>query len=156
MLFVEVNGHPPGSVIRAQGPEPCRVTGVAHSIRPLRAIEIIVNGEVVKQLQASNKATEAGSHASVFEAQIKIDGTSWIAVRAFEERPWRRVRFAHSSPVHVAVPGSPLRPRRHEIDYFVQRMQEELKRNEGVLRPNELDEYRQALAVYQKIAEQAR
>ena len=155
MLLVEVDGRPPGWAIAAKSPKTCRISGVAHSARPLRSIEIIVNGEVAKQLEASNRTTEAGSHTSAFEADLKIAGSSWIAVRAFEEHPGGRFRFAHSSPVHVEIPGKPLRPRRHEIDYFVQRMQQELKRNEDVLRPNELDEYRQALAIYQKIAEQA-
>jgi hypothetical protein len=35
-------------------------------------------------------------------------------------------------------------------------MEEELARNEGVLTPDELDEYRRALAVYRRIAERAR
>ena len=156
LLLAEVDDLAPGSTLVARGPKTCRISGVAHSIRPLRAIEVVVNGDVVKRLDPSNKATEAGSHTSAFGTDIALDGSSWIAVRAFEKRPGGRVRFAHSSPVHVEIPGRPLRPRRREIDCFVQRMQEELKRNEGVLRPNELDEYRQALAIYQRIAAQAR
>ena len=38
----------------------------------------------------------------------------------------------------------------------VRRMEEELARNQGVLKPNEVDEYRKALSVYRRIAERAR
>jgi hypothetical protein len=58
--------------------------------------------------------------------------------------------------VHVAVPGEPLRPRREEVDYFIRRMKEELERNEDVLRPEALHEYREALRTYEDIAARAR
>jgi len=45
---------------------------------------------------------------------------------------------------------------RDEVGYLVLRMKQELGRNKGVLRPDELGESRQALAIYQGIAAQAR
>jgi len=54
------------------------------------------------------------------------------------------------------VPGQPLRPRRDEAEFLVRRMKEELARNQGVLPPESLREYRRALAAYQEIAQRAR
>jgi len=45
---------------------------------------------------------------------------------------------------------------RDEANCLVVRMKQELGRNKGVLRPDELGESRQALAIYQGIAAQAR
>jgi hypothetical protein len=158
MLMIQVDGHPPGATIRRRAAEmgPFRVTGVAASSRPLGPIEIVVNGEVAGRVPAANRKTASGGYESPIDASVELDGSSWIAVRVFEDRPDGRIRFAHSSPVHVEVPGKPLRPRREEIEYFIRRMKEELERNQDVLRPEALEEYREALRVYDEIAEAAR
>jgi hypothetical protein len=129
---------------------------LAVGSRPLRPLEIIVNGQVVQRVAADNRPTKAGGYESRLSADVELDGSGWIAVRVFEDRSDRRIRFAHSSPVHIDVPGQPLRPRRDEAEFLVRRMKEELARNQGVLPPESLQEYRQALAVYEGIAEKAR
>lgn len=128
----------------------------AQTGRPLRPMEVVVGGRVVERITPANRKTEQGGYESPIETSVALDESSWIAVRVFEDRPDRRIRFAHSSPVHVDVPGKPLRPRREEVDYFVRRMKEELQRNQAVLRPDDLKEYREALAVYEDLAERAR
>ena len=158
MLIVQVDGRPPGATIRqeAAGRQTYRVAGQVESSRPLAPIEIVVNGEVVERIPAANRQTDRGGYQSPIAAGVELDGSSWIAVRAFEDRADKRVRFAHSSPVHVDVPGKPLRPRRQEVDYLIRRMKEELQRNNDVLPPDALEEYRQALRVYEQIAATAR
>ena len=158
MLMIRVDGRPPGSTIRAgaEGKRSCRITGTARSIRPLLPIEIVVNGRIVQRVKPQNDKAEPGGYQSRLEADVELDGSSWIAVRVFEDRPDGRVRFAHSSPVHVDVSGKPLRPRRKEVDYLIRRMKEELARNKGVLRPEGLKEYEEALRVYEELAKQAR
>ena len=79
----------------------------------------------------------------------------WLSP-VFENNSGRRNRFAHSSPVFVEVPGRPLHPRREEIAYLIQRVEEEIARNQNVLSPAALDEYRAALKVYQDIARSVR
>jgi len=151
MLMVQLDGRPPGATILSQpdAKRSCRITGTAVSIHPLKPIEIVVNGRVVKQVPAENEKGEPGNYRSDIRADVELDGSSWIAVRVLEDRPDGRVRFAHTSPVHVEIPGRPLRPRREEVDYLVRRMREEIERNEGILQPDELDEYRQALRAYE-------
>jgi hypothetical protein len=158
MLMVEVDNQPPGSTIRRQAAEKrlFRVSGSAVGGRPLRPLEIVVNGRVVQRVAADNRPTKTGGYESRLSADVELSGSGWIAVRAFEDRSDRRIRFAHSSPVHVEVPGQPLRPRRDEAEFLVRRMKEELARNQGVLPPESLREYRRALAAYQEIAQRAR
>ena len=106
MLFVQIDGQAPGATIRREGSEAgsCRVTGTAVGPGPLRPIEIVVNGRVVDRIPAANRKTERGGYESPIDAAVELDGSSWIAVRVFEDRPDGRIRFAHSSPVHVEVP----------------------------------------------------
>lgn len=158
MLTIEVDGKPPGSTLqrRPQDESAIHITGLAASARPLRPIEIVVNGRVVDSISAANDKTARGGYESPIDAEVELEGSSWIAIRVFEDRPDGRVRFAHSSPVHVDVAGKPLRPRKAEVDYLVRRMKEELDRNRDVLRPEALDEYRQALAAYESLAAEAR
>src|SRR5262249_15576731 len=135
MLLVCVDDQAPGSTI-AQGepaPRKYRVTGAAFSARPLHRIEIIVNGAVAQTLKPQNLPTKSGGHESAIDVAVPIDGSSWIAVRCFEERPDGRPRFAHSAPVHVVVKDRPLRPRRAESEFLVKRVADQLSRSEGVL-----------------------
>lgn len=104
----------------------------------------------------ANRKTVRGGFESPIDANVPLDGSSWVAVHVFEDRPDDRIRFAHSSPVHIDIAGRPLRPRREEVDDFIRRMEEELKRNEGALGPEALDEYREALETFEAIAETAR
>lgn len=158
VLFVQSNGRPPGHTFQLeQGTETtCRVTGEADSRLPLDRIEILVNGEVWKRVKPANATTDRGSYRSKIDVSVPIDGTSWAAVRCFERHPEGRIRFAHSSPVWFDVPGRPLYPRKAEIRYLVRRMQEEIARNEGVLSKAAVDEYREALEGYQRLAKKAR
>jgi len=156
MALIEVAGQPPGAVIQGKGGKRCRVSGSVLSARPLRPVEIVVNGRVVQRVPAANRKTDRRGYESPVEAEVRLTGTSWIVVRAFEDRPDQRVRFAHTSPVHIEVPDKPLRPRRDEVAYLVQRMKQELERNTGVLRPDALKEYQEALAVYERLAKHTR
>jgi len=84
------------------------------------------------------------------------DGSSWLAVRCYEEGPDRRARFAHTAPWHVEVDGKPLRPRRAEVEYLVKRVEEQLKRSANVLPEAALAEYREGLRAYRELLKTAR
>lgn len=154
MLTVTVNGQPPGSVIQRRDGDSLdyRIRGLAAGVNRLREIELVVNGEVQKRLPAENRARADGGFESPIDVSIAVGGSSWIVVRVFEDRPDRRVRFAHSSPVHIDVPGKPLRPRPEETEYLVRRMEEEIERNQDVLTAGQLDEYRQAQRAFERAA----
>jgi hypothetical protein len=158
MLQVQVNGQGLGHVFRAaegEGGE-YQLKGVAQASHPLGRIEVIVNGEVVRTLTPPSRKTERGSYESAIETKLTITGSSWLAVRCFEDRPDRRVRFAHSAPFHVEVAGKPLRPRRAEVEFLIRRVEEQIARSAEVLPKAAIEEYREALRAYQELARGAR
>jgi hypothetical protein len=158
MLFVQVDGKPPGYTFpsAAANAREYRVHGSATSGSPLDRFEIVVNGEIVRTVKPKNVATSGGAYECEIDERIPMDGTAWVVVRCFEDRPDKRIRFAHSSPVHIDVAGKPLRPRKQEVEFLIQRVREQLVRNETVLPQEALDEYRAALVVYENIAKSAR
>jgi hypothetical protein len=79
-----------------------------------------------------------------------------VAVRAIEKRPGARIRFAHSSPVYIDIEGRPLRPRKSEVEYLIERVQTQIDRSGKVLPPAAIAEYRKALKAYKKIAEHSK
>ena len=137
-----------------------------------------VSGVPVKK---GTKLIEPG-HKFSFQAYVPLEHSSWISVRCFEhrlkestserdrwikdtlpddsfadgERPAAstRVRYAHTAPFYIEIDG-PIKPRKREVNYFIQRMEQEIARNTGVLAEDEVAEYRKALEIYQKIAERA-
>ena len=118
---------------------------------PLGVVEIIANGKVVAQINPQPEATESGAQRFKTRHDLKLDRSTWIAVRAFEARPDERPRFAHSAPVHFEVEGKPLRPELAEIEYLIKRVEGEITRHEGVLGKTAMDEYRAALEHYRSL-----
>jgi hypothetical protein len=158
MLFVTLDGREPGHRFAqaTAAPRAYALAGSVESASPLRRIEVVLNGDVVRTIRPANRRTERGSHESPFETSLTIEGSSWIAVRGFEKLEDGRERFAHSAPFYVDVPGKPLRPRRFEVDYLVRRVETQIARSSGLLPAPALDEYRAALKAYRKVAETAR
>lgn len=152
MLLVEFNGRDAGSTISSTDvATACSITGVAESAVPLDRVEVIVNGVVAETLRPANLDNDRGGFRSPLDCRVPLHGPSWVAVRTFERRGDRRVRFAHSAPVYVEMPGKPLRPTAAQVDYLAGRMEQELIRNQSVLNESELNEYRQALAAFRTL-----
>jgi hypothetical protein len=122
-----------------------QVKGIVDAEHAVEKVEVVVNGEVVETLKSKE-----------FETKVKVDGTSWIAVRCTEARPDGRPRFAHTAPFWIDVEGKPLRPRREEVEYLIRRVEEQIERSGAVLPEAAVEEYREALKAYRKIAETAR
>ncbi len=168
MLEVSINGQPPGSVIRADGPLNITVEGRSFmAMKDRTVVELVVNGEVITSLE-SRSDTSPGSEIP-FRFSHRLTKSSWVAVRVFEYRDVEsvtksrertelvkkeRFRYAHTAPVYLEIDG-PVKPRKREVNYFIQRMEQEIARHTGVLAEDEVAEYRQALEIYQKIAERA-
>ncbi len=157
MLEVTFNGQPPGSRLDGNGMESVSVTleGNCSYHQPINRLEIIVNGEIVKTIKPQAEKLDSGAYRYPFNFEQSIEESSWIAVRGFSEQNGR-LRFVHSSPVHVVIPNRPLQPKRREVRYFVRRMQEEIARNQTLLDAESLSEYQKALEVFQKLEKTAR
>jgi hypothetical protein len=155
MLLVRVNDKHPGATFKADGKQDYRVTGEALGALPLDRIEVVVNGEVARTVKPANRPREQGGYSSAIDEKLTIDGSSWLVVRCYEPHPKTRVRFAHTAPFHVEVPGKPLRPRPAEIDFLIRRVEEQIARSKDVLPPAALEEYREALRAYQAVKQAA-
>jgi hypothetical protein len=154
MLLVEFNGQLPGTTFAQAAAREVRLTGSAESRVPLDRIEVIVNGEVAKTIVPDNRPTDSGGFSSPLDETLRVEHSSWMAVRCFEPYLDGRFRYAHTAPCHLDIDG-PVRPRQEEVAYFIERMQQEIARNQGVLTAADLAEYERALAIYRKIAERA-
>ena len=157
MLVVHVNDRPAGTTIRSEEASArYRIRGWARSANRLTRIEIIAAGEVVKTIEPRHTATDSRGFETPIDETVEIDGSSWIAVRCWATTADGRVRFAHTSPVHIDVANRPLRPRRREVEYLVQRVETQIERNESVLPAAAMQEYRAALKAYEKLLSEAR
>lgn len=157
MMMVEIDGRKAGHTFgKVKAGSKFKLTGTILTDHATGGVEIIRNGEVVTRIAPQPMQTKNGSLGILLDHQIEIEESSWVAIRYIERRAGKRIRFAHSGIFHFEVPGKPLRPKKEETDFLVQRMEEQLERSKGVL-PNEaVAEYEQALAIYRRIAKRAR
>ena len=103
LVTLSADGCEPGGTVGLTGPGTVSVHAAVRSIFPLRSLEVVRNGEVVARAEANG-----GRQAEISE-ELRIDGNSWIACRAFGADyhldEWGRRVFAHTSPVYVACGG---------------------------------------------------
>jgi hypothetical protein len=151
MLFAKVNGQLPGAklVFDKDGGE-LNVTGKVISENRITNLEFIVNGQPVKYLRGRKPAPE-GAHQLSFSATLPVKTSGWVCIRSFEERPDGRLRFAHTAPWRMNVPGKPLRPSPEEKEYLVERVQREINRSQGIVSSEAMAEYTAALKHYQNL-----
>ena len=140
MLSVTINGLEPGSTITQsnQQPQSYLIAGAADSAYPLHRIELVINGQVARTIKPENRKTETGAYTNQIHEIVNVDSSSWIAVRCFEDRGDKRIRFAHSSPFHIDVKGKPLRPRKAEVDFLIKQTEEQIARSKDVLSKAEI------------------
>ena len=154
----------PGSWVKTNQPE-LLVSGMCSVwIPPVPSkvqCEVIVNGDVKDTetlLRPGDTATAGKLSGEYFKKTFKawFSESGWLAVRCFQTLPDGRVLFAHTAPWWVEIEGKPLRPRREQADWFVQRTEEEIARNTGILSAEQLAEFHEALAAWKKIQATAR
>jgi TolB protein len=104
LVFLDVEGRGPGDEIAmpAGAPATLRVRAEAVSIAPMEVLEVVVNGQVVRTVPASD------SLAITFDGPVEIPHGGWIAARV--TGPSSRYitdsyAFAHTSPVYVVRGG---------------------------------------------------
>lgn len=156
MLRATLNERMAGQRFQQTAGKTYQLGGEVLSEQPLETIEVVRNGDVVLKLAVTNERTPAGAFRSRLSGAVAVDETSWIAVRCFENRPNGRFRFAHTAPWHVQNGNELVRPKRHEIDWLIDRVKTEIARSEALLPPVGREEYQQALQAYEEIARRAR
>lgn len=158
MLFATVNGELPGTTLSFKKPPGRGVILEVESIseKPVAQIEILVNGTVVDSIVPHLARTPDKAWRVRLRRRVAMHESSWLAVRSVEPQPDGRRRFAHTAPWYCSVGGKPIVPRRDQVDYFVARMDEELRRNREILSPPALAEFEQARQVYRRLLHTAR
>lgn len=106
-----------GDEIRAQPSDVIHIEAAAGSHALMERVELIVDGEVV----ASVDATEGMQHASLTH-ELAARGSCWFALRASGPADALVIDdalYAHTSPVYVSVDGAP-QHNAAEAAYFVE------------------------------------
>ncbi|MCA9062034.1 MAG: CehA/McbA family metallohydrolase [Planctomycetaceae bacterium] len=153
---IRFDGQLPGTTWADPRPRSINITGVIRSPAPLKSIQYILNGAVVKDLETPPTRITHGAQVYDLDEQIDLPtGSCWLAVRCFEDRPDGKISFLHTNPVFVDVKDAPLKPRVRDASFFVKRMDEEIARNTGVLSDEALAEYREVRDIYARLLEQA-
>ena len=157
LLLATVDGALPGERFqRRAGARPeFHIAGEILSERPQTTVEILSNGEVVATEEVAMKPLPKGGYRGEFSGQVGYHHSGWLAVRAWEPREDNRFRFAHTGAWHVRIGREEPHPHRAEVDWFVERCQEEIARNQPVLPKESLAEYEAALAAWKEIARRA-
>ncbi len=157
LMDVRFSNQLPGTIWqKSSGENQVRITGTIESVAPLKSIEVIRNGEIAGTVELKPEHTPAFAYRYRLDVPVNVKGSGWVALRCFEDLPGGKVRFAHTNPVFVDVTDQPLKPRRRDVEFFVQRMDEELKRNEGILSREALAEFAKAREIYAGILATAR
>jgi hypothetical protein len=102
LMEFSVDGRPPGSMMKmsATGGTVDVVWNTASCTVPMTKVELVVNGEIIKQ--QSVQPWEAEGHWSV-----KVKKSSWMALLIRGHYPDKEeIITAHSSPVMIQVQGS--------------------------------------------------
>ena len=145
MLLVTVNDRDPGETFKADTPMlPLHVHGEAFSAQPLQRIEIVWNGETLRAIPPTNDPVN-NAFATRFELTFPAEASGWLVARCIA-KPLETggIPFAHTAPWHVEIAARPLRPRRREVVYFLERVEAEIDRNRGLLSPAQMADYYQA------------
>jgi hypothetical protein len=151
MLLVTVNDRDPGEIFDASTAEiPLHVKGEAISGEPLERMEIVWNGEVIRSVQPQNASVD-NAYVSRFDLVIPANASGWLAARCVARAlDTGGIPFAHTGPWHVEIAGKPLLPKRREVEYFLQRVEEEIERNRTVLTSEKMADYYRARDIWRR------
>ncbi len=158
MLEVKANGEYPGFEWKRNDESPpvdVRFSGTAINARPLTSIEVLFNGRVIKTLSPRNARNPEGAFESKIDFRTRTEKSGWYVVRCWQIDDDGRFRFAHTAPWRIEIPGQPLRPRKEQIDYLIQRVKDQILRSDTVLPKAAIAEYEEALTFYEKLAKNA-
>lgn len=103
--------------------------GAKTPVGNTRLVELVVNGKAVasKQVPADDK-----EHDLTFD--VKIDRSSWVALRHFPQ--------LHTNPVNVIVGGQPIRASKKSAQWCIEVIDQLWRARNGVIAQHERDEAR--------------
>jgi hypothetical protein len=148
--------HGPGDRIDIRQGQEVRFRARARARGDLATLQLIVNGTVVAERAGQ------GAQELVLDKVVRLDRSSWAAVRVFE-RSDRSEVFAHTSPIYFLLGGRPVVVPESVQDLLqkIDRLIEHTEHLEGfrqeVHRKETLDVYREARQILkQRLAAESR
>lgn len=154
LLGLSVNEEGPGTVLSFSEMKAARYSGFMRSAVPLDKLELVLNGEVVRELTLSEDRMSAD-----FAGSIEIARSSWLLLRASAMSPHPDVfdmyPYATTSPIYVNIGA--IGPRsREDAEYFLAWIERARKSaaahadyNSVVERERVLDNIDKAIRVFQ-------
>ena len=161
VLALRVNGQGMGETVRLDAPGKVRVEAEVRSASPLSALELIVDGNVVRSEPCPAKHGESGVVIKQLVADIALERSGWVALRArgpesrhvFDGPAW-----AHTSPVFVTIAGKPIASKK-DAAFFVEwidRLIDSMGRRNRYAKPEDRQRvealFRRAQTRFQEIA----
>jgi len=114
--------------------------------QPLRLVELVVNGRAV-----ASKQVPADDQVHDLEFSVKIDRSSWVAVRHFPQ--------LHTNPVNVIIGGQPIRASRQSALWCIAAIEQLWRARSEKISAQEREEARKtfwsAIDRYRQIAREA-
>jgi hypothetical protein len=153
LLRLKANDELPGSVFRLPkgGVLEIKLAGKLDSRDPLKAVQIIHNGQVVQTVPAS-RVQDGRTFAA-----LTVKESGWFLVRAIADVP-ETFRFASTGPFYVEARDQPARLSRGSAQFFVDWINERistLKLEDPTQREEVLRYQREALRFWEKKAKDA-
>lgn len=153
LLRAEIDGKTSGETFQGPFAKPLHLRAIVHSSAPIERIEVLFNGVLIHQERPMGCPRDEGGNDTVFSRMLTTEQSGWYVVRVFEKHPDGRVRFAHTAPWFVNVPGKPLRPRKEELDHILKTIDREIARNTNVLDAKSLAEILAARKYYARLGD---
>ncbi|MCI0533940.1 MAG: CehA/McbA family metallohydrolase, partial [Verrucomicrobiales bacterium] len=147
LLRCRAEGQLPGQVFKAAEGKPLviQLTGALSGRDPVKAVEIVRNGTVLRSVSVS---PDGKSHAL---GQVMLDGPGWFLIRAIADQP-RTFRFASTGPFYVEGPNETRRISRASAQFFVDWVHERMAKLQAptaAQREEVLQEWRRAEKFWQ-------
>lgn len=119
LVGFSVNGQSAGSELKlSAGSNQLQVKASLRSIVPLDHLEIVMNGEVIREIELAGAKTSAD-----FAGTISVQKSGWLVLRAWAKNSTYPVLdlypYASTSPVYVTVDNAPVRSA-VDAAYFIQ------------------------------------
>jgi hypothetical protein len=133
LLGFTLGGRPLGGELKLPaGENKLKFTAWLRSYVPVEHLQVVCNGEVVKDLKLS-----ADRQSADIEDTIPISRSGWCLLRAFSDKSEYPVLdiypYATTSPIYVTVEGAPLKPAADAAFFvaWIDRLADKVKADKG-------------------------
>ena len=154
IVSLRVDEELPGGDVQLGVPGEVAVQASVATQVPLDSVDLLVNGRSVYSMPVNGKETLE------FTRRIRIESSSWIALRALGPRHRLilndTMAFAHTSPVYVTVGGKPIRVAddvrfyREWVERLIARTEKSGRFSTAERKSEVVDLFRKALSFYHR------